>query len=113
MDTKRILSALAAAGILTASVFGANVKATTGEEYLKPVGVYQKLVEGKTVVPYVLRDKNTPVTVKDIKSEFENLTLINGNAVTDESAVLGTGDIFTANGIEYTIVVYGDVTGDG
>ena len=48
MDTKKILSALAAAGVLTAGVLGANVLASTdteaeGTEYLKPVGVYKKI----------------------------------------------------------------------
>ncbi len=118
MDTKKILSALAAAGVLTAGVLGANVKASTdteaeGTEYLKPVGVYKKLIEGKNVVPYVLKDKATAVTVKDVKAQFADLELVNGNAVTDESVTLGTGDTFTAGGKEYTIVVYGDANGDG
>lgn len=115
MDTKKILSSLALAGILTANVFGANVNASTEGEYLKPVGVYKKLVEGKTVVPYVLKDKNTPVTVKDVQSQFTNLESINGTKVTDINATMGTGDTFRLKGEEedYTIIVYGDVTGDG
>lgn len=113
MDTKKILSALVAAGILTASVFGASVKASTTDEYIKSVGVYQKLIEGKTVVPYVLKDKNTPVKVKDVKIEFENLQLVNGTAINDENVELKTGDTFKANGKEYTVVVYGDANKDG
>ena len=113
LDKKKILSSLALAGILTVGAFGANVNAQTTNEYLKPVGVYKKLVEGKTVVPYVLKEKNSPVTVNDIKSEFENLELVNGTAVTDTNAIVKTGDTFTANGVEYTVVVYGDVNKDG
>lgn len=113
MDKKKILSSLTLAGILTASVLGANVNAATANEYLKPVGVYKKLIEGENVVPYVLKEKNKPVTIKDVKAEFKNLTLVNGNAVTNESAELKTGDTFTANNVEYTIVVYGDVNKDG
>ena len=113
LDKKKILSSLALAGILTVGAFGANVNAQATNEYLKPVGVYKRLVEGKTVVPYVLKDKNTPVTVNDIKSEFANLELVNGTAVTDVNAIVKTGDTFTANGIEYTVVVYGDVNKDG
>ena len=113
MDTKKILSALAAAGILTTGVIGANVNATTEEEYLKPVGVYQKLVEGKNVVPYVLKDKNTLLTVKDIKAEFANLTSVKGSTEINDADTLGTGDTFVAGEVEYTVVVYGDVTGDG
>ena len=110
MDKKKILSSLAAAGILTASVLGANVNAATN---LKSVGVYKQLVEGKTVVPYILEDGNTPLTVRDEENEFENLQLVNGTAVTDKSASLTTGDTFKANNTEYTIVVLGDVNGSG
>lgn len=113
LDKKKILSSLALAGILTVGVFGANVNAQTANEYLKPVGVYKKLVERKTVVPYVLKEKNTPVTVADIQAEFVNLELVNGIAVTDVNMAVKTGDTFTANGIEYTVVVYGDVNKDG
>ena len=110
MDKKKILSSLAAAGILTASVLGANVNASTN---LESVGVYKNLVAGKTVVPYVLKDSETPVTVRDVKAEFGNLQLVNGNAVTSEDVVLGTGNTFKANNVEYTVLVYGDVNGDG
>lgn len=113
MDKKKILSSLALAGVLTAGVLGANVNASTIDEYLKPVGVYKKLIEGKTVVPYVLKDKNTPVTVNDIKAEFEELELVNGIAVTDMNAKIKTGDTFTVKGIEYTAIIYGDVNKDG
>ena len=110
MDKKKILSSLAAAGILTASVLGANVNAATN---LKSVGVYKQLVEGKTVVPYILEDGNTPLTVRDVENEFENLQLVNGTAVTDKNASLKTGDTFKANNTEYTIVVLGDANGSG
>lgn len=115
MDKKKILSSLALAGILTANVFGANVNAAAEGEYLKPVGVYKRLVEGKTVVPYVLKDKNTPVTVKDVQSEFANLESVNGTKVTNMNATMGTGDTFRLEGEEedYTVIVYGDVTGEG
>lgn len=115
MDKKKILSSLALAGILTANVFGANVNAAAEGEYLKPVGVYKKLVEGKTVVPYVLKDKNTPVTVKDVQAQFANLESVNGTRVTDMNATMGTGDTFQLEGEkeDYTVVVYGDVTGEG
>ena len=113
LDKKKILSSLALAGILTAGVFGANVNVKATNEYLKPVGVYKKLVEGKIVVPYVLKEKNTPLTVSDIQGEFTDLELVNGTAVTDVNATIKTGDTFTANGIEYTVVIYGDVNKDG
>ena len=110
MDKKKILSSLAAAGILTASVFGTNVNASTN---LTSVGVYKQLISGKTVVPYILEDTNTPVKVKDVEAEFENLQLVNGTAVTDKNASLKTGDTFKANNVEYTVVVLGDADGNG
>lgn len=113
MDKKKILSSLALAGILTAGVLGANVNATTAEEYLKPVGVYKKLIDGETVVPYVLKGKNMPVKVQDIKSHFTNLELVNGAEVSNTNLAMGTGKTFKADGIDYKLVVYGDVTGDG
>ena len=110
MDKKKILSSLAAAGILTASVLGANVNAATN---LTSVGVYKQLVEGKTVVPYILEDGNTALTVKDVEAEFENLQLVNGIAVTDKNASLETGDTFKANNVEYTVIILGDANGNG
>ena len=112
MDKKKIISSLALAGILSASVLGANVKATAGD-YLKPAGVYKQLIEGRTVVPYVLENKDSKVTVKDVKGEFTNLELVNGNNVTDENYVLKTGDTFKADGTEYSVIVYGDVDKSG
>ena len=112
MDKKKIISSLALAGILSASVLGANVNATAGD-YIKPVGVYKQLISGRTVVPYVLENANSKVTVKDVKGEFENLSLVNGNNVTDESYVLQTGDTFKADGTEYSVIVYGDVDKNG
>lgn len=112
MDKKKIISSLALAGILTASVLGANVNASAANEYLKPVGVYKKLVEGRTVVPYVLQNADTAVTVKDVRAEFTNLELVNGTAVADENYKLKTGDTFRADGVEYTVIVYGEVNGD-
>lgn len=113
LDKKKVLSSLALAGILTASVLGANVNAMAEGDYLKPVGVYKKLIEGEVVVPYLLKERRKPLTVKDIQNEFENLSLVNGNAVTDTNAVVTTGDTFVANHIKHTIVVYGDVNQDG
>lgn len=113
MDKKKIISSLALAGILTASVLGANVNASTVDEYVKPVGVYKQLIAGKTVVPYVFENSDLKVTVKDVKKEFGNIELVNGNAVTDENYVMKTGETFKANGVEYTVVIYGDANKTG
>ena len=70
MDKKKIISSLALAGILTASVLGTNVNAAAANEYLKPVGVYKQLIEGRTIVPYILNDANqgSELKVKDVKA---------------------------------------------
>lgn len=117
MDKKKIFSSLALAGIMTASVLGTNVNATTEkQDYLKPVGIYQKLVEGELVVPYVLQ-KNASLTAKDIKCEFANVETIGGKPVEEieDSFILKTGDTFKVkdNTRQYTIIIYGDVNGDG
>lgn len=109
MDKKKILSSLAAAGILTASVLGANVNAATGANY---VGVYKNLVEGKTVVPYILPEGDN-ITVKDVQNDFENIQLVNGSSVIDSNKVIVTGDTIKSNDVEYTLLVYGDANGDG
>jgi len=117
LDKNKIISSLALAGILTTSALGANVKAAS-TEYLKPVGVYKNLIqEESTIVPYVLRKPGEGVTVKDLKSEFKNGlesigTETNVELLNDDK-ILGTGTKFKVGGITYTLVVYGDVDGDG
>ena len=67
----KIVSSLALAGMLVTSSLGINkVLATTAEDNYttNPVAVYRNLVEGKTVVPFVLVNKDDVLTVKDVKS---------------------------------------------
>lgn len=111
----KIVSSLALAGLLATNAVGAVTAATTNDQITtEPVGVYKKLVEGKTIVPFVLTNRNDKVTIKDIKESKEfNITKFNGLSISDENTVVGTGDTFTSNGQEYTVVIYGDVDGDG
>ena len=113
MNKKKLLSSLAVAGILSVGVLGASVNATTVENYVKPLGRYKGLVDGKTIVPYVLEDRETPITVKDIKSEFRKVTKVHESEDFNENDVIKTGSTFTASGVDYTVVVYGDVNKDG
>ena len=111
----KIVSSLALAGLLATNAMGVVSAATANDQITtEPVGVYKKLVEGKTIVPFVLTNRDDVLTIKDIKESKEfNITKFNGLSISDENTVVGTGDTFTSNGQEYTVVVYGDVDGNG
>ena len=115
----KIVSSLALAGMLVTSSFGVGkVFADSTSDYLtKPVGIYNKLLEGKSVVPFVLADKDDQLTVKDVTENDlfkDKVRTINGTAVADQNELVGTGDIIkTTDGKEYTVVLYGDVNEDG
>ena len=116
----KIVSSLALAGMLVTSSLGMNkVFAATAEDNYttNPVAVYRNLVEGKTVVPFVLVNRDDVLTVKDVvESDMFNgkVETINGTTISSLDTLVGTGDKFTTtDGTEYTIVVYGDVDGDG
>lgn len=70
------------------------------------IRIYGSLVAGKNVVAYALPDSQDVVTSNTLKEQF-------GNQVTVKDGILGTGDTFTLNGQTYTVLVYGDVNGDG
>lgn len=116
----KIVSSLALTGMLVTSSLGINkVLASTAEDSYttNPVAIYRNLVEGKTVVPFVLVNRDDVLTVKEIvesdlfKGKVEK---INGTAISSLDTVVGTGDKFTTtDGTEYTVVVYGDIDGNG
>ena len=115
----KIVSSIALAGMLVTSSFGINktLANTTPDYETNPVAIYRKLVQGKTVVPFVLANKLDEVTVKDLVESdlFEGkVSTINGTAIPSLETVVCTGDKFTTtDGTEYTVIVYGDVDGDG
>ncbi len=116
----KIVSSIALAGMLVTSSFGLNkaLAAETSDAYeTNPVAIYRKLVEGKTVVPFVLANKDDVVTVKEVvESDLFAGTVVtfNGTAIPSLETVVKTGDRFTTiDGTEYTVIVYGDVDGDG
>ena len=53
--------------------------------------------------------------LNDLIKEYPKTTVKNkaGETITDTTKILATGDIGTIDGIEYTIVKIGDVSGDG
>lgn len=119
----KIVSSIALAGMLLTGGLGMNkVNAAESEkppiiDTTKVLGMYKKLVEGKTVVPVVLANKNDRATVKELVDSdifTGEVSRINGNAVTSLDTVLATGDrVTTTDGTEFTVVVYGDVNKDG
>ena len=115
----KFLSSIALAGVLATNVVGLPTFAATTDNTTRTetLGIYQKLVEGKkNVVPFVLAHTEDRVTIKDIKDsgKFNNISKVNGLAVPNEdNTVLCTGDTFTADSKDYTVVVYGDVNKDG
>lgn len=115
----KIVSSIALAGMLVTSSLGVGkVFANSTSDYItNPVGIYNKLVEGKSVVPFVLADKDDKLTVKDVTESdlfSGKVRTINGTAVADQNELVGTGDVIkTTEGKEYTVVLYGDVNGDG
>ena len=118
----KIVSTVALAGMLLTSSLGMNkvnaVEAEVEDNFTtNPVAVYRKLIEGKTVVPFVLANKDDILTVKDVVESdiFEGkVATINDVAVSSLNMRVGTGSkVKTTDGTEYTIIVYGDVNGDG
>ena len=115
----KIVSSIALAGMLVTSSFGiGKVFADSTSDYItNPVGIYNKLVQGKSVVPYVLANKDDKLTVKDVTDSdlFKgNVSTVDGTAVTDQTKLVGTGDVIkTTDGKEYTVVLYGDVDDNG
>lgn len=111
----KVLSSLALAGMLTTSVLGTSLAATKDVTSVTP-GVCSKFIAGtKNIVPFVLANNNDIITIKDIKEsgKFGNITKFNGAAVSSEDTQIRTGNTFTSNGKEYTVVIFGDADKNG
>lgn len=83
---------------------GENTKAAS----VKSIdGVYGTLGNLQNVILYAFQTSETTLSLADVKAEFGNniSTSISGNAK--------TGDTITVDGNTYTIIIYGDVNGDG
>ena len=115
----KIVSSIALAGMLVTGGFGVGkvFADSTSNNLTNPVGIYNKLIEGKSVVPFVLANSEDTLTVEDvIKSDLFNgkVRTIDGTAAADQSTLVKTGSIIkTTDGKEYTVVLYGDVNSNG
>lgn len=106
----KIVSTVALAGLLTLNVFNPKTLAAEINDAIetKPVGVFSKLVDDKTVAPFILQTNKDTLTLKEMNVRF-SITKVN---VKNENKV-ATGDTFVADGKEHTVIVYGDVNKDG
>lgn len=92
-----------------------NVFAT--DENIKDIKYYEELAANENVVTIIL-DKNT-VTRKTTKQETmkfdKKITQIKdgNNKQLNENDLVKTGDLITVNGIDYKVILYGDVNKDG
>ena len=92
-----------------------NVFAT--DENIKDIKYYEELEANENVVTIIL-DKNT-VTRKTTKQETmkfdKKITQIKdgNNKQLNENDLVKTGDLITVNGIDYKVILYGDVNKDG
>ena len=72
----------------------------------KALGKYT--INDVKVVPFILQSNEDRITSENLKASFKGDSI-----VAEENTTLGTGSKITINGEEYTIVVYGDVNGNG
>lgn len=107
----KIVSTLGLAGImslsaLTNSTLAANI---TSKAEVQILGSYSSLEGVKNVVPVVLDNtaENNFVTSSQIKERFA------GASDFSKTEKLGTGDTFKVGDKKYTVVLFGDVNGDG
>lgn len=70
-------------------------------------GTYSTLGSLQNVVPYAFQTSDVTLDLDSIKAEFGN------NITTTVKGIAKTGDKITVDGTTYTIIIYGDVSGDG
>lgn len=113
MKNFKFLSSLALAGMLSTSLVGTAMAATTTTKYF---GTYNpgQLVEGKTVVPFLLASAKDSVTINELRElgGFTSITSYNGTTGITGVTEVRNGDTFVAGGTTYSVVIYGDLTGE-
>ena len=67
--------------------------------------------DGMTILPFIFKTPTEKLTETKIREEFEKCGLTIESISTGNE--VGTGTEIIANGNKYTVLVYGDVNGDG
>lgn len=76
----------------------------------KTIGMYGTLGSASNIVAYALPYSDDTLSEEDIKAQFgSDVKVLDA----DNNGILGTGETIEINGNTYTIVIYGDVNGDG
>ena len=76
----------------------------------KTIGMYGTLGSASNIVAYALPYSDDTLSEEDIKARFgSDVKVLDA----DNNGILGTGETIEINGNTYTIVIYGDVNGDG
>lgn len=104
MEKKKIVTSLTLAGILTASVIGGSVNASSKTS----LGVCKDLLKGESLVPYIFDSSADRLLADAIRGEYKvtSANYKNPNQV-------ATGDKFATAKGDKTVLVYGDVNGNG
>ncbi|MCI8470773.1 MAG: hypothetical protein HFJ35_04755 [Clostridia bacterium] len=90
--------------------YGNEIKTIGQWGYIPPIRIYDDLVASQNIVAYALPYSDDVIKVENLKAEFGNQIEVIG---ADSNGVVGTGDTFKLNAMTYTILIYGDVNGDG
>ena len=104
MEKNKIITSLTLAGILTAGVIGGNVNASSKAS----LGVCKDLIKGENLVPYVFDSAAERLVADAVRGEYKvtSTNYKNPNQV-------ATGDKFATSKGSKTVLVYGDVNGNG
>ncbi len=93
---------------------GNEIKTIGQWGYIPPIRIYDDLVANQNIVAYALPYSDDVIKVENLKAEFGSQIVVSG---ADSNGVVGTGDSFkldnTSTAKNYTILIYGDVNGDG
>ncbi len=110
LDKKKIISSLIGAGIISAHVVGGSFAASCMGEFSK---TFENQIHKSTVLPFVLNDEQDRVTGATLKALYPNASIVYESNLIADDTVLKTGSELKINGQDYTVVIYGDVNGDG
>lgn len=105
----KIISTIALTGMMGLNVLGSSSYAVNVVSNGKTQVFDASTIGGKKIVPVVLDGKTDTVTRTEIKAKYPEATSFSG----ESQDKVGTGETFKIGKDTYTVMVYGDVNGDG